>query len=324
MPAELFDRQAEHRPCGLLCKLGAAGMLIGDVAGLPLMPWALAEPIGKEAARLADKIPPEVKREKKAAAGKGKTAQEAEADFLHRRIKLPVPTPAEIAAVLRRIERDAMPPPPPKVAALPSPPPAAIPPPAAMPPPSTPIAAEPKPQVDYVDAGDRSVPFFATERHPEIEGYRGRRGGDEEERFWNPAMPPCVPSDHRPANLFNSREAAEAAGAAARVELLAPPLPDEEEYGEDDYNPMWDFDEDEYEVACLKHKQKVRRLREAFPEAGTEHHTRPCPCGRGALAVWPWVVQTAQLGFCECGMASWERTCWRSEWIAAGAPNLAW
>ena len=84
------------------------------------------------------------------------------------------------------------------------------------------------------------------------------------------------------------------------------------------------FDEDEYDVACLRHKQKLRRLRESFPEADEEHHTQPCPCGRGALAVWPWVVQTAQLGFCECWMACWERTCWRSEWIAAGAPDLAW
>ena len=266
------------------------------------------------------KISAEVKKAKKAAAGKGMTPQEAEAAFVRRRIKLPLPSAAEIAKTWRQIEREAMPPPPAKKAALPSP----SPPPAAMPPPSTPSAAEPKPQVDFTGVGDRSVPFFATERHPEIPGYRGRPGGDDEERFWNPAMPPCVPSDHRPARLFNSREAAEAAGAAARVENLAPPPPDDEEYGEDDYNPMWDFDEDQYEVACLKHKQKLRRLREAFPEAGEEHHTRPCPCGRGALAVWPWVVQTAELGFCDCPMASWERTCWRYEWIAAGAPNLAW
>ena len=27
-------------------------------------------------------------------------------------------------------------------------------------------------------------------------------------------------------------------------------------------------------------------------------------------------VQTTQQGFCECDMAGWERTCWRSEWIA--------
>ena len=43
-----------------------------------------------------------------------------------------------------------------------------------------------------------------------IPGYRGLPGGDAEERFWNPEKPPCVPSDHRPAHLSNSREAAEA------------------------------------------------------------------------------------------------------------------
>lgn len=317
LPAVLFDRSAKPRPCGLLCKLSAAGMLICDVLGLPLTPFVLAEPIGKEAARLADKISAEVKKAKKAAAAKGMTPQEAEAAFLRRHIKLPLPTAAEIAKKWRQIERQAMPLPPSKKAALPSPPPAAM-------PQSTPVAAEPKPQVDFTGVGDLSVPFFANRRHPEIAGYRGRPGGDDEERFWNPTMPPCVPSDRRPARLFNSREAAEAAGAASRVEDLAPPPPDDEEYGEDDHNPMWDFNEDEYEVACLKHRQKLRRLREAFPEAGEEHHTRPCPCGRGALAMWPWVVQTAQLGFCECNMARWELTCWRCEWIAAGAPNLAW
>ena len=60
-----------------------------------------------------------------------------------------------------------------------------------------------------------------------------------------------------------------------------------------------------------------------IPRAVDEtHHTRPCPCGRGALTMWPWVVQTAQLGFCQCPMADWERICWRSEWIEAGYPNL--
>ena len=45
---------------------------------------------------------------------------------------------------------------------------------------------------------------------------------------------------------------------------------------------------------------------------------------RLGLAMWPWVVQTAQLGFCDCNMAGWELTCWRCEWIAAGYPSLAW
>ena len=169
--------------------------------------------------------------------------------------------------------------------------------------------------MDYVDAGDTRYGLWATERHPDIPGYRGRPGGDEEERYWNPERPPCVPSDHRPANLFTSKEAAETAGAAARVERFAP-KPDSD--GEDEC-----FNEEAYDVACVKYKHALRRLKAKFPEA-EEHHTRPCPCGHGALAMWPWMVQTAELGFCNCWMASWELVCWRSEWIRAGAPDLAW
>ena len=122
-----------------------------------------------------------------------------------------------------------------------------------------------------------------------------------------------MPSDDRPEHLFNTRAAAEAASAASQVEAWAPP-PFEDEY----YN-----DEERYALACVKHEHAVRRLREAFPEvdpcplAGTSrHNTRACPCGRGVLARWPWVVQTAQLGFCACAMANWELTCWRQEWLA--------
>ena len=56
LPPELFDRHAEHRPCGLLCQRGAMGMLIGDVLGLPLLPWVLAEPVGKAALKHRDAI----------------------------------------------------------------------------------------------------------------------------------------------------------------------------------------------------------------------------------------------------------------------------
>ena len=207
--------------------------------------------------------------------------------------------------------------PPPPAPPLPAPPlPAPLPPPSA--PPSILLlpTAGARPQVDYIDAGNQSVAFFATARHPEIPGYRGRPGRDEAERYWNPEMPPCVPSDHRPAHLFNSREAAEAAGAASGVEHYTR-RPDED--GEDE-----DFNEERYEIACVKHKHALRRLRARFPEVDEEHHTRPCPCGGGALAVWPWVVQTAALGFCDCPMAGWELTVWRCEWIKAGAPDLRW
>ena len=85
--------------------------------------------------------------------------------------------------------------------------------------------------------------------------------------------------------------------------------------------------------SSAKHKHALRRLQQSLPEVdprpvgianASQHQTRPCPCGRGVLARWPWVAQTAQLGFCDCGMAGWELTCWRCEWIGAGAPDLVW
>jgi hypothetical protein len=155
-----------------------------------------------------------------------------------------------------------------------------------------------------------------------IPAYRGLPGGDPVERFWDPEKPPCVPSDHRPQHLLNSEDAAKAAGMASRIERFEP-----DEDGEFD-----GWDEEYYVLAQVEHRFALRRLQESFPELdpgpllahASQHHTRPCPCGRGALAKWPWVVQTARWGFCDCWMASWELTCWRGEWIKAGDPNLAY
>ena len=173
-----------------------------------------------------------------------------------------------------------------------------------------------------------SIEFWLSERHPEIAGYRGRPGGDEDEAFWNPEKPPCVPSDPRPSHLFGTRVAAEAACAAARVECCAPKH-DPEDTGLNDWRD--EQDDEDYEVACVQHKVAVRRLERAFPELGqcpldqhaSHYQTRPCPCGRGALAKWPWVVQMAQHGFCDCPMAGWELICWRREW-ARNFPQLGW
>ena len=82
-PPALFDPHAEHRPCGLLDKYGAAGMLIGDVHGLPLMPWVLAEPVGKAAAKLKKDIPEKQKQAKKRAKRRGADAEAAAAAVLH-------------------------------------------------------------------------------------------------------------------------------------------------------------------------------------------------------------------------------------------------
>jgi hypothetical protein len=122
LPSALFDRYAPHRPCGLLDKYGAQGMLIGDVLGLPLLSWELAEAVGKAAAKLPEKIPAEVKKLKKKLKRKGKDPAQAEAQVLSSRVKLPLPTAEAIAA------HSSMPPPPAPTRAAPPPaPPAAAP-----------------------------------------------------------------------------------------------------------------------------------------------------------------------------------------------------
>lgn len=136
LPPALFDKNLRHRPCGLLDKYGAMGMLLGDVLGLPLMPWALAEPVGKAAAKLPGELSAEIKKARKAAARCGADPRAAAAAVLRRRVKLPLPTAAEIAKKTRQIAKAAQ-----QQAAPPEPPPPEPPPPE----PSPPEAAQPAP-----------------------------------------------------------------------------------------------------------------------------------------------------------------------------------
>ena len=126
---ELFHRLAKQRPCGLLDKYGASGMLLCDVLGLPLLPWALAEPIGKAAAKLPAAIAAEVKKAKKRAARAGRDSEAAAQAVLLAPVKLPMPTADEITAAARR--------------AAPAPPPSA--PPQREPEPAPPLAPTPAP-----------------------------------------------------------------------------------------------------------------------------------------------------------------------------------
>ena len=80
-------------------------MLIGDVLGLPFIPWILAEPIGKAAAKFAAEIPAEKKKAKKAAKRRGADAEAVEAELLGRPVKLKLPTTAEISATVKALAK---------------------------------------------------------------------------------------------------------------------------------------------------------------------------------------------------------------------------
>ena len=134
-------------------------------------------------------------------------------------------------------------------------------------------------------------------------GYRGCESSYGAEK-WDPDLPPCVISDQRPPQVFGSKEAALAAAAARELERLLPEnfVGDEGAYNEEDED-----------LARARYKHALRKLAKAFPElevlvpelcAGLQANqqcTRPCPCGAGLLAKWPWVLQTPQLGFCPGG-----------------------
>ena len=193
----------------------------------------------------------------------------------------------------------------------------------------------PEPHPNY----DRDEPF--------LPGYRGHGGAFGEEK-WDPDLPPCIPSDERPENIFGSSLAAKAVAAAAILEQSLPQGdPEASDYEEDEGQ------EEREEVAKVKYKHALRQLAEAFPElqipaglhAGldaSEQETRPCPCGTGLLSRWPWVLQTAALGFGPSaavdgvsddaatadiqGKHDWEMISWRSEWISSApdGDSLAW
>lgn len=149
LPEELFDRHAAHRPCGMLDRLGASGMLLGDLLGRPLLPWILAEPIGKAATKLKKKIAEKKKEAKKKAKRAGRDADAAAAAVLRRRVPLELPSADEIKATARRIAKAALLPPdapPPEAEALPpEAPPPELPPPAPAPEPAACSAEEPCP-----------------------------------------------------------------------------------------------------------------------------------------------------------------------------------
>ena len=129
LPPELFDRHAEHRPCGLLCQRGAMGMLIGDALGLPLLPWVLSEPVGKAALKHRDAIANEKKKARKKAKRHSADPEAAAAAVLRRQVTLPLPTADEIKAAWRRIARAArsQEPPPPQPLPEPAPEPEPVP-----------------------------------------------------------------------------------------------------------------------------------------------------------------------------------------------------
>jgi hypothetical protein len=108
LPACIFDKFAELRPCGLLCKRGAQGMLLCDMLkeqSGKVTPWELAEPVGKAASKLLLAMPSEIKKEKKRALRRKLNVAAVESEVRGRAINLPMPSTKECEAVRRAATR---------------------------------------------------------------------------------------------------------------------------------------------------------------------------------------------------------------------------
>ena len=72
----MFDKHAKSRPCGLLDRYSAKGMLLGDLLGLPeVMPWVFAEKIGKAIPALLATMRRDIKKQRAEARRAAQTGQ---------------------------------------------------------------------------------------------------------------------------------------------------------------------------------------------------------------------------------------------------------
>ena len=291
-PSELFDANADHRPCGLLDRYTAIAQLLGDVLGLPLMPWTLGERVGKAAAKLPAEMKSAVKTAKKAAKRKGQSAEEAEAAVRRRQAKLLLPTAAEIRAAWRQIARAA------EQSAPPPPPPPPEPPPPAQPPAPPPLPASPPP----LKTPPTPSPPAPVER-------------------WTSDG---LATDAFEDELKSSLDVGRAIVAATHLERHIP-----WEWSTDDESeeePPTDDSEDEAaEHATIAYKYALRRLGKAYPEitfkgvstdstaVARDDNSRLCRCGEGRAGMWPWQLQWHTRGFCSCHLLLVER----EEWLRA-------
>jgi hypothetical protein len=94
---ELFDKDALVRPCGKLDRYEAAGMVVGDLHGLPLIP---ARPHGLAIGKKLQKLPATIAADLKKAA-KRKDSEKAEAEVLNKPVKVELPTREECIAYAR-------------------------------------------------------------------------------------------------------------------------------------------------------------------------------------------------------------------------------
>ena len=282
----LFDPHAAHRPCGVLDRYEAVGMLIGDACGLPLMPCrphGLA--VGKKARKIKEEILSEQEKARKAAKRRGEDPAAAAAAVLLLPAKMTLPSAADCVAA---------PAPAPALAPAPELEQAPLPPPPVIEKQCTRAAAAP--------AAVRPLQrLYGT---PDPAAW-GPNEADMPDTGWQPISPgaPAAARAELSAPWLRSREAADAIIAASDLEDCYMSL-------DGGCKEMRDIPtEEKTKVATVYYKHALQRLQIACPSAvpelvlepqmATEHNSMPCPYGFGRIVRQPWALHLTPLGFCE-------------------------
>mmetsp|Transcript_71653 Transcript_71653/g.190584 ORF Transcript_71653/g.190584 Transcript_71653/m.190584 type:complete len:433 (-) Transcript_71653:4-1302(-) len=98
LPGELFDAHAPRRPCGVLDRYEASGMLLGDALGYPLLPRgkdSVSQKLGKAMKKLPGEIAPKQAAARKAAKRRGTDLEKAAGAVLDEPVKLTALPPKE-------------------------------------------------------------------------------------------------------------------------------------------------------------------------------------------------------------------------------------
>ena len=267
LPDVLFDPLAQHRPCGVLDRYEAVGMLIGDALGLPLMP---ARPqglaVGKRARKLEQTISAETDKQKKADKRRGEDGSGAAAAALSREVKLPLPTAQECLASAPaepEVTHDPAP--------LPTAPPPTTPPPTA-PPPTAPPPTAPAPAVARTAGG-------------KVLRLQGSGLGEAAVR----AAIGC-----EVAQTWLREGVDEPIGVPPGWEAFDAKARERHQ----DYR--WDTYLDA--LIAIKERFPMKVCCDYFEIGGCKHGIR-CECG-GKQAPWPWIIHHPTASpFCECHLA---------------------
>ena len=241
-------------------------MLIGDVHGLPLLPYTLAEPIGKNALNLKNQITGEKAKAKKKAKRGGADPEEAAVAVLRRPVALKLPTAAEITAAWKQLSRAA-----------------------AQPAAAEPAAAAPAAEAEAEADSPTPTP---TPSVPAPGPTRMKRLRDSEQSVDAICMAVEIELLNKNLHKYHAQLADPGRTSASAISRWPREMIQEDIFNSD-RSLKWCEDKYTKALSEMKVTFPTQVCCDAF-ETGGCVHGKPCECG-WKQAPWPWIVYRPRL-----------------------------